>query len=406
MRYSEIAAVGFLLLIVLIGALGIYQIHFETLMPVEPYESALGMPWKLLVALYVFFVVSTTGLCIVASLGEVFNIRQLEPIVKEGLILALVTILVGLMTIGLEIERIERGYFALIGHTNPMSVMFWMIMFYVLYVIFLIVEIWFYFRDDLVKQAEEGGLRGLVGKIASLQFLNISFLKFDRETNKQFAKAIGFATVVTAIIAHSNLGALFAVNYLPFWHGALLPIYFILSAIVSGASLTILAAVLADWIKGSRITGERYEALQMLRFILGFSLVVTVFFTAWKIIIKAYPTAGWFSNEAVSVFLTGPYAFNFWIIEVFIGLLIPIAILASPAGRSIDGLFVAAFLTVVGIFFLRIDLVMGGQVLKLISGIGVPAMSVHPFEIMAASGFLALMVLLYYVLYRVLPMEG
>jgi molybdopterin-containing oxidoreductase family membrane subunit len=287
-----------------------------------------------------------------------------------------------------------------------MSVMFWMIMFYVLYVIFLIVEIWFYFRDDLVKQAEEGGLRGLVGKIASLQFLNISFLKFDRETNKQFAKAIGFATVVTAIIAHSNLGALFAVNYLPFWHGALLPIYFILSAIVSGASLTILAAVLADWIKGSRITGERYEALQMLRFILGFSLVVTVFFTAWKIIIKAYPTAGWFSNEAVSVFLTGPYAFNFWIIEVFIGLLIPIAILASPAGRSIDGLFVAAFLTVVGIFFLRIDLVMGGQVLKLISGIGVPAMSVHPFEIMAASGFLALMVLLYYVLYRVLPMEG
>jgi molybdopterin-containing oxidoreductase family membrane subunit len=405
-RYSEAISVVVLLLIVLIGALGIYQIHFNTLMPIEPYESAVGMPWRLLVALYVFFVVSTTGLCIVASLGEVFGVKQLEPIVKEGLLLALVTILIGLMTIGLEIERVERGYFAIAGHTNPESVMFWMIMFYVLYVIFLIIEMWFYFRDDLIKQAEEKGIRGFIGKLLSLSVFSESLLKSDRETNKQFAKAIGFVTVVTAIIAHSNLGALFAVNYLPFWHGALLPVYFILSAIVSGAALTIIAAILTDWIRGVKIAGERYEALQMLRFVLGFSLVVTAFFTAWKFIIKAYPTAGWFSNEAVSVFLVGEYAFNFWFFEILIGLLIPLIILASPAGRSVDGLFVAAFLTIVGIFFLRIDLVMGGQVLKLISGIGVEAMSVHPFEVMATAGFLSLVVLMYYVLYRILPMEG
>ncbi len=405
MRYSEIVALGILAFLVLIGALGIYQIHFQTIMPIEPYESAVGMPWRLLVALYVFFVVSTTGLCIVASLGEVFDVKQLEPIVKEGLLLALVTILVGLMTIGLEIEQITRGYFAMIGHTNPTSVMFWMIMFYALYVIFLVVEMWFYFRNDLIRQSEEGGIRGLIGKILSLQFLNLSFLKFDEETSKQFAKAIGFITVVTAIIAHSNLGALFAVNYLPFWHGALLPIYFILSAIVSGAALTIIAAVLADMLRGRTITQERYQALQTLRFILGFTLIITVFFTAWKIIIKAYPTAGWFANEAIAVFLYGPYSFNFWFIEVFIGLLLPIVILASPAGRSVDGLFVAAFLTISGIFFLRVDLVMGGQVLKLISGMSVPPMSVHPFEIMAAIGFMSLAVLLYYVMYRFLPMD-
>jgi molybdopterin-containing oxidoreductase family membrane subunit len=258
----------------------------------------------------------------------------------------------------------------------------------------------------LIKQAEEKGIRGFIGKLLSLSVFSESLLKSDRETNKQFAKAIGFVTVVTAIIAHSNLGALFAVNYLPFWHGALLPVYFILSAIVSGAALTIIAAILTDWIRGVKIAGERYEALQMLRFVLGFSLVVTAFFTAWKFIIKAYPTAGWFSNEAVSVFLVGEYAFNFWFFEILIGLLIPLIILASPAGRSVDGLFVAAFLTIVGIFFLRIDLVMGGQVLKLISGIGVEAMSVHPFEVMATAGFLSLVVLMYYVLYRILPMEG
>ncbi len=404
MRASEIAFIVLLIVLVALGAAGIYQIHVKPVMPIEAYESARGMPWRLLVALYVFFVVSTTGLCIVASLGEVFGIKQLEPIVKEGLLLALVTIVVGLMTIGLEIERMERGYFALAGHTNPMSVMFWMIMFYVLYVIFLVIEMWFYFRDDLLEQTKEAGLRGFIARLLSLSFLGAAFTKSDRETNLQFAKAIGFITVVTAIIAHSNLGALFAVNYLPFWHGALLPVYFIVSAVVSGAALTIIAAILADWVRGRRIEGERYEALQTLRFVLGFSLIVEVFFTVWKFIIKAYPTAGWFSNEAVDVFLTGEFAVNFWFAEVLIGVVVPLIILVSPAGRNIDALFVAAFATIVGIVFLRVDLVMGGQVLKLISGVLVAA-SVHPFEVMATVGFLALATLLYYVLYKLLPME-
>ncbi len=401
----EAAAIAILVILVLIGALGIYQIHVGPITPIEPFESAIGMPWRLLVALYVFFVVSTTGLCIVASLGEVFGVRQLEPIVKEGLVLALVTIVVGLMTIGLEIERVERGYFSLVGHTNPGSVMFWMIMFYVLYVVFLVIEMWFYFRDDLLKQSEEPGLRGFIAKIISLRFLREFFAKSDRELNLELAKAVGFVTVVTAVIAHSNLGALFAVNYLPFWHGAELPVYFIVSAVVSGAALTIIAAVLADWLKGKKIAAERYEALQTLRFVLGFALIVEVFFTVWKLIIKGYPTAGWFANEAVKVFIGGSYAFNFWFFEIFIGVLIPLVILASPLGRNVDALFVAAFLVVVGIFFLRVDLVMGGQVLKLISGLSVANTSVHPFEVMATIGFLSLATLLYYVLYKLLPME-
>jgi len=404
-KYSEVSLVALFLVLIAIGGLGIYQIHFKPVMPIEPYEGALGTPWRLLVVVYEFFVVSTTGLYIVASLDEVFGIKQLKPIVKEGLIFALVTIIVGLMTIGLEIEKVDRCYFALVGHTNPGSMMFWMIMFYVIYVIFLITTIWFYFRDDLLNQAKEKGLKGFVGKILSLKFLGGPFERSNKNTDKEYAKAIGFITVVAAVIAHSNLGGLFAVNYLPFWHGALLPVYFIPAAIACGAALTIIVTTLTDWIKGKEIVNERYEALQMLRFILGFSLIIAAFFTAWKLIIKAYPTSGWFSNEAVKVFLTGSFAFNFWFFEVLIGLLIPLLLVITPAGRSAKGLLISALLTVIGVFYLRFDLVLGGQVLKLISG-ATAKVSVHPFEIMAAVGFLSLAVFLYYVLYKLLPMEG
>jgi len=386
-----------LLLLILVGALGILQMHTHPVMPIEPFESAEGIPWRLLVALYVFFVVSTTGLCIVASLGEVFGFTKLEPIVKEGLLMALVTILVGLMTIGLEIEQVMRGYYALAGHVNTTSVMFWMIMFYVLYVIFLVVEMWFYFYDDLIKQRDEKGLRGLVARILTIP---------KASETKDFAKVIGFVTVFTAIVAHSNLGALFGVNYIPFWHGPLLPVYFILSAIVSGAALTVIGVFITDYARGVKIEGERYEAIQMLRVILGFSIVVTIFFTAWKFVIKAYPNSTLLSREAVLPFVNGEFAFNFWVMEVAVGLLLPLILLAAPQiGRRAEGVFAASLLTVTGIFFLRIDLVMGGLALKLITGMSFPSPVYHPFEIMATLGFFALTILLYYVGYKLLPME-
>jgi len=386
-----------LLLLILVGALGILQMHTHPVMPIEPFESAEGIPWRLLVALYVFFVVSTTGLCIVASLGEVFGFTKLEPIVKEGLLMALVTILVGLMTIGLEIEQVMRGYYALAGHVNTTSVMFWMIMFYVLYVIFLVVEMWFYFYDDLIKQRDEKGLRGLVARILTIP---------KASETKDFAKVIGFVTVFTAIVAHSNLGALFGVNYIPFWHGPLLPVYFILSAIVSGAALTVIGVFITDYARGVKIEGERYEAIQMLRVILSFSIVVTIFFTAWKFVIKAYPNSTLLSREAVLPFVNGEFAFNFWAMEVAVGLLLPLILLAAPQiGRRAEGVFAASLLTVTGIFFLRIDLVMGGLALKLITGMSFPSPVYHPFEIMATLGFFALTILLYYVGYKLLPME-
>ncbi|MDW8014162.1 MAG: NrfD/PsrC family molybdoenzyme membrane anchor subunit [Archaeoglobaceae archaeon] len=401
LKKVEAVFVSVSIVLIVLGFVSVYLMHFPLpipiKLPIEPFEPAEGIPWRLLVALYVFFVVSTTGLCIVASLGEVFGFKKLEPIVKEGLLMALVTILVDLVTVGLEIEQVTRGYFVLAGHANPMSMMYRMIMLYVLYVVFLLVEMWLYFRDDLLKQREERGLRGLVARILTTPKLT--------ET-KDLTKVVGFLTVFTAIIAHSNLGALFGVNYISFWHGPFLPIYFILSAVVSGAALTIIGAYIADYFRGIKIEGERYEAFQMLRIILGFTIVVTMLFTAWKFIVKAYPTSTLMSRESVEVFVHGNFAFNFWILEVLIGLVVPLILLTLPhTGRKVEWIFLASLFTIVGIFFLRIDLVMGGLALKHITGMNFPSPVYHPFEVFGTVGFLSLAAFLYYIGYKLLPME-
>ncbi|RLI83639.1 hypothetical protein DRP07_03085 [Archaeoglobales archaeon] len=392
MNGKEITFIVVSLLIIFIGALSIYQMHTQPILPIEPYETALGIPWRLLVAQYVFFAVSATGLCIVVSLGELFGVKKLEKIAKEGLVMALVMILIGLMTIGLEIEQVMRGSYAMLGHTNPSSLMFWMIMFYVLYLIFLSFETWFLLYDDLLIQANEGGLRSFVAKLLTL---------IKIENSKEYAKVLGMIKLVTAVIATSTLGALFSVTHLKLWHDPLLPIYFILTAIVSGAALIVIGVYLTDYFKG---LNERHEVFQTLRHVLVVSIIVTILFTAWKLIIKAYPNSTLLSRMAVYN-LMSDYAINFWVFEFLIGLILPLMLLILPkTGQKIEGIFVSSLLVITGMVFCRIDHVVVGQLTMKISGIDVTFVSFHPLEILSSIGFVALFVFGYYLAHKLLPL--
>ena len=49
-------------------------------------------PWGLLIAVYIFFVVSSTGLCIIGSLGDVFGFKDYMLISKRAIFGSIVTI--------------------------------------------------------------------------------------------------------------------------------------------------------------------------------------------------------------------------------------------------------------------------------------------------------------------------
>ena len=63
----------------------------------------------MLIATYVFFAVSSTGLCLVSSLGHIFGFKVFEPIAKKAVFLAFVMLLVGFAVIGTELESPMRS---------------------------------------------------------------------------------------------------------------------------------------------------------------------------------------------------------------------------------------------------------------------------------------------------------
>ncbi len=67
-------------ILVALIALAAYALLMSLIHSMEILEFSVNVPWTMLVSNYVFFVGSSTGLCIVSSLGIVFGLERYELI--------------------------------------------------------------------------------------------------------------------------------------------------------------------------------------------------------------------------------------------------------------------------------------------------------------------------------------
>jgi molybdopterin-containing oxidoreductase family membrane subunit len=117
---------------------------------------------------------------------------------------------------------------------------------------------------------------------------------------------------------------------------------------------------MSEKMKGSMESVAKMGALMM---------AIIIFFTSWKMItgVTGQPPGKY---EAMQALLSGPYALNFWVGEVALGMIIPFVIILAVKGRNMNALFIAALAGMVGIFFMRYDLVIVGQLVPAFHGMG------------------------------------
>ena len=274
-------------------------------------------PWGLLISMYVFFVVSSTGLCIISSIGHVFGIPEFQQIGKRAIAGAIITISSGFAVIGLEI-----------GHPVTMLI-------YNVLTPGLTSAIWWM-----------GTLYGMY-----LAFICLEFFFLAIKENHKLSKFFGIGGLLVGLAAHSNLGAVFGfLVSRPSANGVFYPVYFILSAMITGCYLIFL------------MYGFRYKMnfpakvevmLVKLSKILGMLLAVLIFFEAWKIITALYGDM----PERGATILHSIMHPNFWFGEVILGMLIPFTIILASNAKAIKATVYASITGMVGIFFMRYDLV-------------------------------------------------
>jgi molybdopterin-containing oxidoreductase family membrane subunit len=327
------AAIGLFGLLTLVGVgAGIHSLY-------AGHEHTFGVsrevPWGILIAAYVFFVVTSTGLCIVSSIGHVFGFKNFNPIAKRAVFMSIATIVAGFLVIAFEIENSWRMPVGNVIGANATSNIWWM-----------------------------GTLYG-----AYLFFMLIEFVMLQKNDHKK-ATAFGLAGLLTGVAAHSNLGAVFGLlNAREFWHGPYMPIYFITSAAMSGCIAIIFFTWLAYRANNWRMSEEMKKSMESVAKVGALMMAVIIFFTSWKMIsgVSGNPPGKY---EAIMSLVRGPYALNFWGGEVLLGMVIPFVIIMLVKGRNMNALFAAALAGMVGIFFMRYDLVIVGQLVPHYHGMG------------------------------------
>jgi molybdopterin-containing oxidoreductase family membrane subunit len=274
-------------------------------------------PWGLLIAMYVFFVVSSTGLCIISSIGHVFGVKEFQQIGKRAIAGAIITILSGFAVIALEIGHPITMLIYNVLTPGLTSAIWWMGTLYGVYLVFIMLEFF---------------------------FLTV---KVDHKWSKIF----GIGGLLAGLAAHSNLGAVFGfLISRPTANGVFYPVYFILSAMITGCYLIYI------------IYGFKYRnsypkdvkvMLVKLNKILGMLLGILIFFEAWKILTALYGTMPE-RAETILYAVTSP---NFLVGELLLGMLIPFFIILISNAQAIKPMVYASLTGMIGIFFMRYDLV-------------------------------------------------
>lgn len=330
--FTTVSTHRFLKPLLVVAVIGLAAVFTSLLRGHHVMGTTSEVPWGVLIATYIFFVASASGLCIVSSLGHVWGFKLFEPLAKKATFLALVMLLVGFVVIASELESpFKLALYAVIS-PNPTSPIWWMGALYGVYLVLLVVELYFLITE-----------------------------------NHHRAKLAGTVSFFAAIAAQSNLGSVFGLTHgRPAWYGAFPPLQFIVLAMVSGTALLLLLVYLEDVFTspGRELRPENAPLYEALRKLLVLFLGVSAFFTVWKTI--TFVNGGHSHvSEVMLASLTGPLFVSFWVFEILLGLVVPLVLLVGRKRESARAVAFASFLPLLGIFVMRFNFVLSGQMMSL-----------------------------------------
>jgi len=207
---------------------------------VYPNETVIS--WSLLIVIYPYITGLVAGAFIVSSLYHVFGMPQFKPIARFALLTALCFLLFAPLSLLIHLGRPERAFHAVLTPhwTSAMAAFGYVAGFYL---VVLVLEIWFAFRADVVAMARNarGALRPLY-RALTLGSDDVSprALAYDHK----WARALAILGIPTAAGLHGYVGFIFgSLKSREWWSSDLMPIIFLLSAVVSGVALLVILYV-------------------------------------------------------------------------------------------------------------------------------------------------------------------
>lgn len=368
------------------------------------YPNEYELQWSLLIVLYPYLTGLVAGAFILASLERVFNVKELVVVYRLSLLTALAFMIVAPLPLLAHLGHPERALeMFLTPHLTSAMAMFGFVYAWYLLVV-LLLEVWFDYRKDIVlwSRMKKGPMKYLY-KLMTLGVTDISdkAVRFDEKAGI-FITILG---IPSAFLLHGYVGFIFgSVKANPWWSSVLMPIVFLFSAIVSGIALVILIYIVTTLLRWKK---PDMPCLNKLAEFLLYAMIVDFSLELLDFIHRLYESEE--SIHILSDLISNRLFISLIVTQIILGSLIPMAgIIIARFGRVHEEMgriiyFVSAFLVQVGIFSIRWNVVIGGQLFsKSLRGL-----TVYKVELMGIEGLfmtLFLLILPIFILYALIKL--
>jgi Ni/Fe-hydrogenase subunit HybB-like protein len=326
------------------------------------------VPWGLWITIDLSSIALGAGAFSLCAGVYLFGLKRFQPIARTATFVGLVGYTMATLALILDIGKPERFWHSLV-YWNTHSLLWEVTMCVVLYLTVLLFE--------------------SMPIIANLEWLRKHFPKITKLMSgvHHYAPFLAILGLGLSSLHQSSLGATYGViKARPFWFKPEMSVLFMLSAIVGGISLTLFVTMLANRLtRKAKINDGLVERVAQF---VGYLLIGYFYFRFWDALSQTYTyDAG--RSEGLHFMTKGPMAFNFWVVEMLLGMIVPmILLLYKPTRMNRFWRMLALLLVAAGVVAFRWDTNITGQLVLLsyVPGAAITYTSYRPSLIEILSG--------------------
>ena len=303
------------------------------------------VPWGLWITIDLSSIAVSAGAFSLCAVVYLLGLKRYQPLARTATFIGLLGYTMALLTLLMDIGRPDRFWHAMV-YWNKHSLLWEVTMCVTLYLAVLLLE--------------------SMPIFACFPWLHTRFPRLAEKMTRvhHYAPYLAIAGLALSMLHQSSLGALYGVlKSRPLWYRPDISVLFILSAVAAGMALTVFASMLS-----ARLTKHANvddSLLERVSFFVGWTLLAYLYLRFWDALAMTY-TYEPGRTEGLRLLTSGPFAFNFWVGEMLLGLLVPIVLLLNGKTRQNQlWRMVALALVVGGVFAYRWDTNLSGQLIIL-----------------------------------------
>lgn len=304
------------------------------------------------------------GAFIVSSLYHVFGMEKLKPIAKFALVSSFAFLCFATVPLLNHLGSPQRAFNIMLT-PNFSSAMSGFGFVYSFYMLIVVLEIWFCYREDIIAKYNSSGK--FFKKIYYIILLgntshNDNTKKYDRKIVVFLA---GFGIPVACIL-HGYVGFLFgSIKANLWWSTPLMFIIFIFSAIVSGLSVLIFLYQFVTWNRKLTIDQDCLDL--MAKWLWGFMIIAVVLELMEVLSISYENTERW---AVLKQLINGKLWYSYVIMQIGVFSLIPFLMLTVTSLLKLNTrvrnlmIFCSSGMLLLQVLFMRWNVVIGGQLVS------------------------------------------